>query len=88
MVNILSEKRFGDSACSWLSPRDWSLSLSLLAERRCRESPVVSAREGRDWSPGLVMDTTGIGVPRLAKTSASSLLMVKKLLLSQQTVFR
>lgn len=76
MVNILSEKRFGDSERSWLSPRDWSLSLSLLAERWCRESLGVLEEEGREWSPGLDMDTTGIGVSRLTSESAASLLIV------------
>jgi hypothetical protein len=70
MVNILSEKRFGESDRSMLSPRAWSLSLSLLADRWCRESlPGVLEDEG--W-PGPVIDTTGIGVSRLTNGSAAS----------------
>ena len=78
MVNILSEKRFGDSDRSEPSPRDWSLSFSLVADRRWCESLLgVFANAGREWSSGPVMETTGMGVSRLAIESAASLPMVR-----------
>lgn len=77
MVNILSEKRFGDSERSKPSPRDWSLSFSLLADRRwCESLAGVLANGGREWSSGPVTETTGMGVSRLTNESAAWSLMM------------
>lgn len=78
MVDILSEKRFDDSGRSELSPRDWSLSFSLLAESRCRESLLGAlSTGGQEWSSGPVIETTGMGESRLTNGSAASLLMFR-----------
>jgi hypothetical protein len=71
MENMRSETRFDDSWRLMLSPRDSSLSLSLLGERRCREPLSLLGVRGREWS-GLVMETTGMGVSRFTMGSDCS----------------
>lgn len=75
MVNRRSETRLGDSGRPMLSPRDSSLSLSLLAETWCFEPSWVEGVGPWDAS-GAVMETTGMGVSRLTNEFDCSLLMV------------
>jgi len=76
IVNSRSETRLGDSERPSASPMDSSLSLSLVAERWCREPLSLLgvrgplADDGRKWVSGLVTETTGMGVSRLAMGSA------------------
>lgn len=75
MVNRRSDTRLGDSDLPMSSPRDWSLSLSLLAERRCFV-PSCALGVGPSDASGPVTETIGMGVSRLATEADCSLPMM------------
>jgi hypothetical protein len=80
MVKTRSDMPLDDSDWPILSPKDSSLPLSLLGEKRCREpSPLLGVRTpdaAPEGSSGPVTETTGIGVSRFTNGSDFSLLML------------